>query len=263
LARDGTIRPLRLRADQQVAEGFRLMGPAAAWHVRDILSNSPLPDGWTAPTRAVDGRRGGERVIAFKTGTSYGFRDAWAAGISGAYTVVVWTGRAEGTPLPGRYGREAALPILLKLFERLPGEEATPAAPPAGTLIVARNAELPPALRVLLPPAARLHAATASLTSAPMRPRALSTSNAPPKPPRILFPVANTTLEPGSDAVPLKAEGGSGGLRWLVDGTPLPDDRFRADPQWHPTTEGRTRLTVIDSTGLSSTIEVRVRLAGR
>ncbi|HJQ57206.1 MAG TPA: penicillin-binding protein 1C, partial [Vineibacter sp.] len=187
LAQDGVARPLRLRAEQQPATGFRLMGPGAAWHLRDILANAPLPDGWTAPTRAIDGRRGGDRVIAFKTGTSYGFRDAWAAGVSGAYTLVVWTGRADGTPLPGRYGRDTALPLLLTLFERLPGEDAHGAPPPPEALIVARNADLPPALRMLLPAGARLQAATAALDRAVVATSTARTmSAAPPKAPRIL-----------------------------------------------------------------------------
>jgi penicillin-binding protein 1C len=266
LAQDGVVRPLRLRAEQPAAAGFRLMGPGAAWHVRDILANAPLPDGWTAPTRAVDGRRGGDRVIAFKTGTSYGFRDAWAAGVSGAYTVVVWTGRADGTPLPGRYGRDTALPLLLTLFERLPGETASSAPPPPDALIVARNADLPPGLRVLLPSGVRLHAATASLdrpamAASPARAEVAS----PPKPPRILYPVANSTLEiaaaGGDGGVPLKAEGGSGGLRWLVNGQPLPDDRFRAHPLWRPDSAGRARVTVIDAAGRSATVDVRIKLA--
>jgi penicillin-binding protein 1C len=255
LAHDGIVRPLRVRADQPVAPGVRLMGPAAAWHVRDILGESPLPDGWTATSRPVDGRRAGDRAIAFKTGTSYGFRDAWAAGVSGAYTVVVWTGRAEGTPLPGRYGREAALPVLLKLFERLPGEEAgLPAAPP-DALVVARNSDLPPGLRMLLPPGMRIQAATA----APTRIGAVA------RPPRILFPVANTTLDVGSrgDSIPLKAEGGTGNLRWFVDGQPLAHDRFRADPLWRPGAGGNARLTVVDASGLSSSIDVRIRLVGQ
>ncbi len=262
LARDGTVRPLRLRAEQPLADGFRLMGPGAAWQVRDVLANSPLPDGWTAPMRAIDGRRGGDRVIAFKTGTSYGFRDAWAAGVSGAYTVVIWTGRADGAPLPGRIGRDTALPILLKLFERLPGEDAVHTPPPSDALIVARNSDLPPAMRVLIPQAARLHAATATLDR---RPASSAATALPPKPPRILYPVANSTLEvaSGDNVVPLKAEGGTGALRWLIDGKPLADDRFRADPLWRPDSNGRARLTVIDTTGRSATIEVQIRLASR
>ena len=168
--------------------------------------------------------------------------------------------------LPGRYGRDTALPILLKLFECLPGEEAIHAPPPRDALIVARNRDLPPAMRVLMPQAARLHAATAALD----RPQGASPSSrvavgAPPKPPRILYPVANSVLEVsaagGDNTVPLKAEGGTGGLRWLVDGKPLPADPFRANPLWRPDGAGRARLTVIDTAGRSASIEVRVRPA--
>jgi penicillin-binding protein 1C len=90
-------------------------------------------------------------------------------------------------------------------------------------------------------------------------------ASTPPKPPRILFPVAGTTLEvvPGSDDIPLKAEGGTGTLRWLVNGKPLPVDRFRADPLWRPDGDGRARVTVIDATGNSATIDVLVRVAQR
>jgi penicillin-binding protein 1C len=181
--------------------------------------------------------------------------------------VVVWTGRADGMPLPGRIGRDTALPIVLKLFERLPGEEAVRTPPPPDALIVAHNRDLPPAMRVLLPANARLRAATASL--APARssasPTARTVASRPPKPPRILFPVAGTTLEivPGSADIPLKAEGGTGALRWLVNGKPLPVDRFRADPLWHPDGAGRNRVTVIDTTGNSATIDVLVRVAQR
>ena len=100
---------------------MRLIGASAAWQVTDALANAPMPDGWASLPRSYDGRRTGSRQIAFKTGTSYGFRDAWAAGYSGAYTVVVWVGLADGTPRPGHFGREAALPILLKMFDHLPG----------------------------------------------------------------------------------------------------------------------------------------------
>jgi membrane carboxypeptidase/penicillin-binding protein PbpC len=131
-------------------------------------------------------------------------------------------------------------------------------------LIVAANSELPPAMRVLLPNAARLHAATARLASTDGSRR---TVLAPPRPPRILYPVPNSTLEvsatSGERAVSLKAEGGSGALRWLVNGKPLPVDPFRADPLWRPEAAGLARLTVIDSTGHSSTIEIRITLAER
>ena len=70
--------PAVVRRDRLAAESARLLGPAAAWYVEDILAGAPLPDGFASLPVALR-----ERRIAFKTGTSAGFRDAWAAG----YTV--------------------------------------------------------------------------------------------------------------------------------------------------------------------------------
>src|SRR6202008_2326214 len=58
-------------------------------------------------------------VIAFKTGTSYGYRDAWAAGVGGGHAVVVWMGRGDGPPPPGITGREGALPVLFDAFDAI------------------------------------------------------------------------------------------------------------------------------------------------
>ena len=124
LANGGIVAPLRLRADDPPVTGTRLMTASAAEQLADILRGAPLPDGVAR----------GTRPIATKTGTSYGFRDAWAAGWSPAYTVVVWTGRADGTPRPGAFGRIAAAPILFHVFDLLPpeaGQTATAARQPS------------------------------------------------------------------------------------------------------------------------------------
>ena len=69
----------------------------------------------------------GSRRIAWKTGTSYGFRDAWAVGVTPRYAVGVWAGNADGEGRPGLTGYSAAAPILFELFDLLPGnEEFTP-----------------------------------------------------------------------------------------------------------------------------------------
>jgi penicillin-binding protein 1C len=255
LANDGVVVKPRLIADQKDVSGMRLIGAAAAWQVTDALANAPMPDGWASLPRSYDGRRTGSRQIAFKTGTSYGFRDAWAAGYSGAYTVVVWVGQADGTPRPGAFGRETALPILLKMFDRLPGELATRPQPPADTLLVARNADLPPALRHFRGQAARMAAASGAPS------RATTNVIAPTsKPPRILYPPSAAVIDLNADdaIVPLQADGGSGRLRWLIDGKPLPLDRFAKDQTWRPDGPGVTRITVIDSEGRSASAQVRI-----
>jgi penicillin-binding protein 1C len=104
----------------------RLLSPGAAWIIRDILERRP--ESGTGEDAFDTGQR---RRIAWKTGTSYGFRDAWAIGTSDDYTVGVWVGRPDGTPMPGQYGAITALPLLLEVMDALPRDRAsgTRAAP--------------------------------------------------------------------------------------------------------------------------------------
>ena len=97
----------------------RLMEPVAAWYVGNVLLGTPPPE------NAAGGR------IAFKTGTSYGYRDAWAVGFDGKRTIGVWVGRPDGAPVPGLIARSAAAPILFDAFARtgnLPARAAGRAA---------------------------------------------------------------------------------------------------------------------------------------
>jgi penicillin-binding protein 1C len=91
-----------------------------------ILRESPPPPGRAPP--ALSKRRA---QLAFKTGTSYGFHDAVAAGLGDGWTVGVWTGRPDGGVRPGMTGREAALPLLFQVFDVLEANapQAQPLAP--------------------------------------------------------------------------------------------------------------------------------------
>ena len=126
LARQGQAGSLRLKQSDPVRERY-LMSPGAAYITRQMLSR-PLP-----------GREGINRLsaglpVAWKTGTSYGFRDAWALGIMGDFIVGVWVGRPDGSPSPGQYGAVTAVPLLEQVLESLPlsgkgsgtGEERMP-----------------------------------------------------------------------------------------------------------------------------------------
>ena len=106
----------------------RLMSPGAAWIVREILEANPRP-GSIADTFDP----GGRPRVAWKTGTSYGYRDAWALGGTRRYSVGVWVGRPDGTPLPGQYGAVTALPLLFEVIDSLPIQrgDAAPRPPPA------------------------------------------------------------------------------------------------------------------------------------
>ena len=117
------------------------MDQVAAWYVGNILIGTPPPE------NGVPGR------IAFKTGTSYGYRDAWSIGFDGKHTIGVWVGRPDGAPVPGLIGRAAAAPILFDAFARLGHQPAPLPRPPQGVVIgverqIAAAAETFPAGRL-------------------------------------------------------------------------------------------------------------------
>ncbi|MCC6917705.1 MAG: penicillin-binding protein 1C [Alphaproteobacteria bacterium] len=237
IANDGVARPALRYRDQQPGEAHRIFGPVAAWYLYDILRGSPLPDGW-AMGRGLE--RG--REVAFKTGTSYGFRDAWSLGWSASYTVGVWTGRADGSTRPGELGRNAAAPILLRIFQLLPPERGGKLPPPDAIRV--SNAEaLPPALQRF----------------SPYRMVAGLARKAPP--PVIAFPPDGAVVELNDKdpALILRADGGARPLRWVVDGTPLPAAPVYGQIEWSPKGEGFTRVTVIDAEGRAATSKIRLK----
>ncbi len=117
--------PVRMLVDEPVQDR-EVLSPGAAWIVRDILETNPLPE------QLASGMINDVR-LAWKTGTSYGYRDAWAFGVTPTYTLGVWAGRPDGTPMPGQYGAVTALPMLVNFLRALPRSAAdrTPSMPPA------------------------------------------------------------------------------------------------------------------------------------
>ncbi|MCC6306191.1 MAG: penicillin-binding protein 1C, partial [Rhodobacteraceae bacterium] len=122
LARGGAVVPLHARAAAGGAPR-RLISPEAAWHLGDILSGMPPPPG--APASR----------LAYKTGTSYGHRDALALGFDGRHVAGVWLGRADGTAVPGAFGAGTAAPVLFETFARLKAALDPLPPPPPATLI--------------------------------------------------------------------------------------------------------------------------------
>ena len=113
LARQGLAGRVRYTPDAPVHDR-RLLSPGAAWIIRELLAEQG------DELRGRSFAPGSRPRVAWKTGTSYGFRDAWAIGVSTLYTVGVWVGRPDGTPLPGQYGAVTALPLLRDVFDSLP-----------------------------------------------------------------------------------------------------------------------------------------------
>ena len=246
LADGGTVRPLRYLSPGPRGEAVTIMQPAAAWYLTQILIDTPPPPGMLASRNRKLGR-----TIAYKTGTSYGFRDAWAIGYDSAYTVGVWVGRPDGTFSPGRMGRDAAAPVLFEIFDMLPRPQDTRSivfapTPPAGA-IRATNADLPLPLRRFDPGPSALEAALAAGGG-----------------PRIAFPADGATVDltPGSGALEpllLRAEGGRMPLLWLVNGTPVTSSPFKRQAQVAPDGAGATRITVIDGSGAAASVDVWIQ----
>ena len=233
LSNRGEVAPLRYRAADPPARGVPFFGPLGAWYVNDILAEAPAPPG-VLPAEIRRGRR-----LAFKTGTSYGYRDFWAIGYDPEVTIGVWAGRPDGTPMPGRSGRVTAAPILFKIADLLgPAPPRSEAPPPLGALLVARN-NLPARLQRL--DAGPLARASASAGG-----------------PKIVYPPDGAVIEWRGEELPLDAVGGKWPFRWLVDGKPLPPAELRRPIYWQPDGVGFARLTVIDGEGRSAHSTVRL-----
>jgi penicillin-binding protein 1C len=241
LARGGRAIPIRYHKEGGpnwgTADPPALLQPAAAWYVTDILRGAPTPPNVTPG------------AVAFKTGTSYGFRDAWAAGFDGEYTIAVWAGRADSSSAPGLVGLRVAAPVLFELFSAIGPHRAPFAAPPPNVIGIRKNADLPPPLRAF-----REQKREAS--SGPSREQAL----------RIAFPPPNSEVEIGTVEgqpeklpVALKAEGGSLPLTWLVDGAPIPSSPHRRDAFLKPGGPGFVQITVVDAEGRSDRTHIRLR----
>ncbi|MEI7711607.1 MAG: penicillin-binding protein 1C [Rhodospirillales bacterium] len=236
LAHDGRSAPLHILQDGTQGAGT-LMTQRAARMVTDILRGSPPPDG-----RMPRGLIRDARPIAYKTGTSYGFRDAWAIGYTPSWTVGIWTGRADGTPRPGFYGRNTAAPLLFSVFDRLPAETEPD---PLGTEVATSAAPIPRGLR---------HFAERDASRMPGRAAR----------PRIQYPPDGAQLDLTQDnggigPLRLEADSGSPPYRWSVNGLPVTTPIWASSPTWQPDGPGFVRVTVTDAAGKRASANVRVR----
>ncbi|WJS84784.1 penicillin-binding protein 1C [Paracoccus sp. TOH] len=227
LARGGrgiTLSPLPGGSRELAAPMF---GPVAAWQVGHILSQNPAPHGAR------------QRPMAYKTGTSYGHRDALAVGFDGARVGAVWLGRPDGTPVPGAFGGELAAPVLFDLFDALPPVALPP--PPPQTLTLP-NSALPLPLRRFAP-AGEASAAAAS----PASPDAL----------RLTYPPDGAELE-AQGPLTAKARGGRGPWTFLLNGAPAAIAQPQPMASLPNPGPGFAELTVVDANGASATAAIRL-----
>ena len=97
-------------------EGIRLISEESSFMTLDILRGNPRPEGTIAGTRATI-------PVAWKTGTSWGFRDAWSAGVFGPYVLAVWIGRFDGEGNPAYVGVQAAAPLFFQIVDAITAED--------------------------------------------------------------------------------------------------------------------------------------------
>ncbi len=205
----------------ETAAPNHLIGPIAAYYTGDILRDAQAP-----------GRLGRGR-IAYKTGTSYGHRDAWAIGFDGAHVVGVWLGRADAGSVPGLTGQAHAAPLLMDVFDKIPGAPVEAAPPPRAALTLS-NSELPRPLRHFQ--------GRAQLADVSDGPEILS----PPDGARVALGLSKGQ---SADLVIRLGPGGQGPFTWLVNGEMAGRSLRRADWSVPVSTPGFMTVTVIDGRG--------------
>ncbi|SOC13713.1 penicillin-binding protein 1C [Rhodobacter maris] len=227
LARLG--RPVTLSAEAGKAgpASGQLFGAVAAWQVGDILVHIPPPPG-AAPNR-----------IAYKTGTSYGHRDALALGYDGRHVAGVWMGRADGTPVPGAFGGELAAPVLFELFDRIGADRVPLPAPPPATLILP-NARLPQPLQRF-------------------RPRDAAFADTVIGAPEVTFPPEGAEIETAGEGLVVKLRSGAPPFTWLANGVPVLFGTSSRETVLNLTGPGYVTLTVLDARGRAAHRRVVLR----
>ena len=221
-----------VHAEPAVIAGDPLLDPVATWNVADVLSGVIAPAGSR------------QRGIAYKTGTSYGYRDAWSVGFDGRYVLGVWIGRPDNAAVPGMAGYASAAPILFEAFNRSGiAISRLPSAPPGAVRIA--QAELPISQR-------RFATTAGGLVVAGAREAA----------PQIVYPPEGARVELGTSAtgtpqpLTLKLQGGRAPFRWLANGKPMEDLSRRRTTQWMPDGAGYSTLTVVDAAGRAASVRV-------
>jgi penicillin-binding protein 1C len=225
IARGGTVVPLQAVAGPP-GPPRRLISPEAAWHLGDILAALPPPPG--APANR----------LAYKTGTSYGHRDALALGFDGRHVAGVWMGRTDGTAVPGAFGAGLAAPILFEAFARLkPALDPLPPPPPA--TLIAANPALPPPLR-------RFRGRDGALS-------------ADPEAPAVAFPPDGAEVETAGGPLVVRVRNGVAPFTWLADGRPFAVATREREALLEDAGPGFLTLSVIDAEGRAARVQVVLR----
>ncbi len=207
--------------------GNPLLLPGAAWQVADILAATPPPE-----TGAIG-------QVAYKTGTSYGYRDAFAIGFDGRFVMGVWMGRPDGASVPGLQGIKDAAPLLFEAFSRL-GEQPVPLPAPPPYVLTGVGESLPLPLRHF---------------------QARGDANyIDPNRPEIAFPPDGAAVDLGlSDAraraeLVLKLKGGAPPFSWIINGEAILPAQYEREMLWAVESGGFMSVSVVDSLGRAARV---------
>ncbi len=225
-ATDGRVRPLRYLANETHQSAKRVLHEGPAWEIRRILQSTPHPYG--------------ENInLAWKTGTSYGHRDAWAVGIIDRTVIAVWVGRPDGSPSPGHYGLNTAAPILFDAASMVePKKMLVNPPPPKGWRPMSSYA-LPQTLEYFPPRPVNLSNQKTALW--------------------ITWPADGSQIQLGSKSdLKLIAKGGKRPLTWLVNGKPLASPAHRREAVWSADGIGFVDISVVDADGKVSRSHVQL-----
>ena len=227
LANGGKARPLIwLEHDKRKPKHYQLMQETSARKITDILRQAPTPNG-RVPHWLTKNSHG----IAYKTGTSYGFRDAWAAGYTKDWTVIVWTGRPDGAPRVGQTGRIAAAPLLFDIFANLPNK-------------------------------AQKNSHYQKIADAPRGLQEFAGTKTDR--PEIIFPpngaeIAVSTFGNEGRGLSFAARSNqSAALNWFVDGKQIDVQDSSGKAIWKPQSKGFYKISVVDNHGATSHARIRV-----
>jgi len=231
-----TLKSKGRTTNEKVFKHRPLLSRQAAFYVSHILR------GATPPKNAKPGE------LAYKTGTSYGYRDGWAIGFDGKYLVAVWIGRPDGGATTNLTGIGAAGPLLFDAFQHI-GEKRVPFQPAPKGIITASGDDLPPPLRYFDKKKRRM---------------AANSKDAVIDRVQIAFPPKGAEFYLSNQKrnkfqIALKASGGKLPLTWLVDGRLISSKAFERESAFYPGEKGFMEFSVIDALGRTDRVQIRVR----
>lgn len=194
----------------------KLFTPLAQTWISNTLLQMPMPD-----------QRQNNPGIAYKTGTSYGYRDSWSIGYDSDHVVGVWVGRADGTPCPGYHGFQVAAPLMVQIFHYLK-----------------------------VTPLLTHHDLSDSLNANPLQRLRLTESARSEF--KITMPKTNTTICVSANQEIYLQTNSHEPVHWYINGKYLNESGQEDTYHWQPNSPGFYQITAVDRQNKVAVCEVKV-----